>query len=304
MTTNPNRAYRRTLLAGGAALLLTFAAASRGLARLAVERPTIGEFVGACRTLLPTITPTSLAALAVLSVAATSLLCGLRMMIEVVVAGRAARAVCDGGVRCRIAGEPVTVIPDTRPYAFCVGLVRPVIVVSRGALDCLAEREVEAVITHEAAHVRRRDPLRLAVLAVLSDALFFLPLIRRLASRHATLAEIAADSASAGRAGRPALARALLVFTDVAVPAVTAGIDAQRLDALLDRPSRFALSVGAVLGSGVTLLALAALAAVGGSDGQAGAAGETARTCILVLLGVPIVGAIVAFVRPWRLRLR
>lgn len=282
------------------ALALTLAATSRGLAALAVERPSFSELVGACATLVPDATTANLASLAVLSVATTALLLAVRRLVAVVVANRAARAVCDGAARRSIAGEQVVVLPDSVPRAFCVGLLRPAIVVSSGTIGQLAEREIEAVVAHEAAHVRRRDPLRIAALAILADALFFLPVIRRLADRHATLAEIGADEAAAARAGRPALARALLVFTDPAAPASSVGIDTQRLDALLGQPTRFVLSTGLLLGSFTTLLTLATLAAT--SAPVSDRAGETARTCILVFLAIPIIGAIVTFARPRRSR--
>jgi Zn-dependent protease with chaperone function len=296
MTGSPRRAYRATLAAGFLGLVLTLALAIRALPVLAIEWPSPGELVGACRTLLPAFTVQTAAALALLSLAATVLLLAVRSIVATVAADRAARRLCRTGEVRVIAGQRVVVLPDGLPRAFCVGLVRPVIVLSSGTLARLRPVEVEAVIGHESAHVRRRDPLRVAALGILADALFFLPVVRRLADRHATLAEISADAVAAGRAGRPALARALLLFTEAARPAVGVGIDSQRLDALLDRPSRFTLSAGTILGTSIALVLIGGLAAGGGST----PAGDTARTCVLVLLAVPLLTAVLAFARPRR----
>jgi uncharacterized protein (TIGR03067 family) len=55
---------------------------------------------------------------------------------------------------------------STAPFVWCFGL-RPVVVVPRSLLDMLAERQLEMVLAHELAHLRRRDHwVRVAELAV------------------------------------------------------------------------------------------------------------------------------------------
>ncbi|MBA2669534.1 MAG: M56 family metallopeptidase [Gemmatimonadetes bacterium] len=102
--------------------------------------------------------------------------------------------------------------------AFTTGWIRPRIYLS----SCLAERlsrpELEAVIAHEAAHVRRRDPLRLSVLRFVACMLFWLPAVRQLTEDLADEAEVRADDAAAR--DRPlALATALVQLAQWLRPA-------------------------------------------------------------------------------------
>ncbi len=107
--------------------------------------------------------------------------------------------------------------------AFTVGWVTPHIYVSQALAQSLPEPELEAVLAHEVAHVRRRDPLRLFLLRGLANTLFWLPAIRRLVEDLADEAEIAADDAVAP-ALRLALASAMLRVArargDVVEPAI------------------------------------------------------------------------------------
>ena len=64
--------------------------------------------------------------------------------------------------------------------AFTVGWFTPRIFVARALSQALPEAELEAVLAHEVAHARRRDPLRLFLLRGLANTLFWLPAIRRL----------------------------------------------------------------------------------------------------------------------------
>src|SRR5207245_1984608 len=113
-----------------------------------------------------------------------------------------------------LAGPPRALLVDEAvPQAFCAGLLRPRVYLSTGAIERLDEAELQAVLTHEAHHAARRDPLRLLVAHVLSDALFFLPAMRRLRRRYAAFAELAADEAALGATGATQpLASAMLTF--------------------------------------------------------------------------------------------
>ena len=78
---------------------------------------------------------------------------------------QAARNVRRSAVLCRrleTAGEQQdpTVLPLAEPQAFVVGLLRPRVYVSRGLVGTHSEADIEVVVAHEQAHVRRRDPLR------------------------------------------------------------------------------------------------------------------------------------------------
>lgn len=93
--------------------------------------------------------------------------------------------------------------------AFTVGWVRPAVYVARAVAERLPHRELVAVLAHEAAHVARRDPLRLSAIRFLARTLFWLPALGRLADDLADEAEVAADDIAA-RAHPLVLASALL----------------------------------------------------------------------------------------------
>jgi hypothetical protein len=94
--------------------------------------------------------------------------------------------------------------------AVTAGLARPYVVVSTGLVDALTGAELRAVLAHEQAHLRRRDPLRVLLARVLVAHLWFLPMAGDLRRRARHGYELAADRDAADRYGRSALAGALL----------------------------------------------------------------------------------------------
>src|SRR3989304_5301491 len=56
--------------------------------------------------------------------------------------------------------DRVHVVSDPEPYALTAGFWRPAIFLSTGMTALLEGDELEAVLRHELAHVRRRDPLK------------------------------------------------------------------------------------------------------------------------------------------------
>lgn len=126
--------------------------------------------------------------------------------------------------------------------AFTTGWVRPVIHVSTELERHLSPAQLAAVLAHEHAHVRRRDPLRLTVLRALGCLLFWLPAMRRLAADVADDAEIIADD-FAVRGDPVALASAILALAQWRAPGRTGGTSLQHggaivgfhRDAMLDR---------------------------------------------------------------------
>jgi Zn-dependent protease with chaperone function len=80
--------------------------------------------------------------------------------------------------------------------AFTAGWLSPRIYLSACLPDRLSPLELRAVLAHEAAHVHRRDPLRLSLLRFLACTLFWLPAVRRLAEDIADEAEVRADDAA------------------------------------------------------------------------------------------------------------
>jgi Zn-dependent protease with chaperone function len=92
--------------------------------------------------------------------------------------------------------DAVRVVEGLLSPAFTLGWLRPRIYVSACLPERLSPAELRAVLAHEAAHVRRRDPLRLCLLRFLACTLFWLPAVRRLAEDIADEAEVSADDAA------------------------------------------------------------------------------------------------------------
>lgn len=118
--------------------------------------------------------------------------------------------------------------------AFTVGLIWPRVYVASSLEENLSPVELQAVISHEAAHVFRRDPLRVTALRFLACTLFWLPALRRLADDLGDEVEIAADDYAA--ADQPlVLASAILKLADWRDRAALQGAVGFQRDDLLDR---------------------------------------------------------------------
>ncbi len=113
------------------------------------------------------------------------------------------------GAAMRARAERVELRDDDEPYALCIGMLRPRIVVSTGLLGHLGREELAAVLAHEELHRRRRAPLRQLVARVTARALFFVPLLDDLLEVHLVEEEILADRTSSAIVGRRPLALAL-----------------------------------------------------------------------------------------------
>lgn len=116
------------------------------------------------------------------------------------------RAVAD---ELDIAGR-VRLIATQEHVAITVGLWRPYIVLSDGLVTELRREQLRAVLTHERAHLRRRDPLRLLATRVLAAQLWFVPLAVDLRAHARRGYELGADRDAVDTCGRSAVAAALL----------------------------------------------------------------------------------------------
>ena len=94
------------------------------------------------------------------------------------------------------------------PALFCAGLRRPVVVVSRGAVELLDGEELRAALGHELGHLARRDPARSWLLMAARALLCANPVAQVVARALARDAEWLADERAGG--DRLALASALL----------------------------------------------------------------------------------------------
>ncbi len=272
-------------LAAAAVLLLALMTA---VGSLSFDAPSPAALAEACITFaLPDASVAAVTSLALGSLATAVLILGVRSAVRQVLASR--RIVRRLLIRGRGPGGSV-LFDHGQPQAFCAGLVRPRIYISTGATSLLSDDELDAVLAHEAHHVRVRDPLRVFVVRVVTDALFFLPAARRLADRYAALAELAADSAAVRKRGAQPLASALLTF-EAADPAVV-GIAPERVDHLLGERPAWQLPVALIAWS---LTMLAAVAVVNlrldavHQGPQLNIPLFAAQTCMLLMAVLPVV---------------
>lgn len=129
-------------------------------------------------------------------------------------------------IAARRAGLPadrVNAIEGLPNPAFTTGFWRPSVYVAASLATSLDASQLEAVLRHEAAHVQRRDPLRLTMMRFLACTLFYIPALRRLAEDLTDEAEIAADDAALSSTEPLVLASAILALAEWAVPPSGAG---------------------------------------------------------------------------------
>jgi len=274
----------------------TVAALLVAVSRIDFRVPSLAELATACqRYALPQVRPASLLVLVLGSVALATVVLSVRAVVRQLRAGRR----FERGLELLgpLPGVPrAHVVDDDEPQAFCIGLLRPRIYISRAALELLGDDERAAVLAHESHHARRRDPLRLLVARALAEGLFFLPAVRRLPERYAALAELAADqAATAGAGGRRALASALLAFDEHPSPAAV-GIAPERVEHLLGQRPRWELPTLLLLGALATIAALVPVTlrlAEATAHATVGLPVLAAQACMLAMaLGPVVLGAI------------
>lgn len=135
--------------------------------------------------------------------------------------------------------EQVRLVRGLPTPAFTSGLVSPRVIVAADLHERLTADELTAVLSHEAVHLRRRDPLRLFALRALASLLFWLPVLRRLAADLEDEVEIIADDEVARRLALP-LASAVLKLGGGGASGVAATVGFQRADLLPRRIRRLA----------------------------------------------------------------
>jgi len=120
---------------------------------------------------------------------------------------------------------PQVRVPGSPWLSLAVGIFRPRILISASLESCLEPSAFEAVIEHEEAHLRRRDP---QALALLSWAGLFAPpgVASRVRVAYRDAAEEASDAEAADRLGVPVVAGALIAVARVQrtrLPAMSMG---------------------------------------------------------------------------------
>ena len=116
-------------------------------------------------------------------------------------------------------GAAIRCYTSSIPDAYTAGFLSPQIWASSSLGEVLGPAELEAVLLHERAHLRRRDPLRVLIVRSLEALLALVPAVGTLAKRFELAKELDADREAliAQRTPR-ALAGALAALADRAVP--------------------------------------------------------------------------------------
>jgi Zn-dependent protease with chaperone function len=145
------------------------------------------------------------------------------------------------------APAPAYRIRDAFPAVCVVGILRPRLFVAGQVLDRLSAEEIDAVLAHEAGHLRARDNLKGLAVRAAFDGLAFTGLGRRLEHTWREAAESLADASASSAAQSSALhlAAALIKVARMApdgarvalpVPALHTGDDfVARVEALVGK---------------------------------------------------------------------
>jgi Zn-dependent protease with chaperone function len=147
--------------------------------------------------------------------------------------------------------DRLDIVNLAEPIAFCYGHLRPRVLVTTGLIELLPPPELEAVLLHEREHMRRLDPLKVALGKLLASIGFFLPILGALYQRFLVEKELAADRAvTVAQRNEASLGAALIRLVEqqtLVRPPLSAGASEAleaRIDALLGDSVRRSLRLG------------------------------------------------------------
>lgn len=115
-------------------------------------------------------------------------------------------------------GVGVVVLETPDPSVYCVPGRGGTVVVTRGALVALDNRQMDAVFAHEHSHLRGRHDLVLLLAGALRRAFPFVPIFRVADSEIRQLVEMCADDAALIRSDRRTLASAMVCLAEGSTP--------------------------------------------------------------------------------------
>lgn len=139
--------------------------------------------------------------------------------------------------------QNIIVIDHNRAMAFTVGFRRPLVVLSSGLIDMLDQQELAAVIEHESFHQGQFDSLKIFILQLISQSLWFIPITKWTYHNYKMISELLADEYAIQKTGSElGLGSALLKlikngFSDNPTPVLvyfTDGVVNYRLQQLVD----------------------------------------------------------------------
>jgi len=124
---------------------------------------------------------------------------------------RLARAIAHIGLRSNVNSEQFFECPIPAAYSSVLGLSRIRCVLSKELVADATDAELEAIVAHEAAHLRLRDVEATFLVGTLNCLFFYLRPVRLLARRWREETELACDAAAVAVTGDPlAMATAIL----------------------------------------------------------------------------------------------
>jgi bla regulator protein blaR1 len=195
-----------------------------------------------------------------------------RRMAALVRAARPLTTGCEAEALARIGGAGLPLVASQaslEPGVF--GVFHPVLWVPEGLGSRLTEAELDAILTHELCHARRRDNLAAAMHAAVEAVFWFHPLVWWLGARLTEERERACDESVVGLGGDPrAYAEGILKVCEfyLASPACAAGVTGgelkRRIESIAGGAFARELSRGAkALFAGAAAVAVAAPIVIG-----------------------------------------
>ena len=189
-------------------------------------------------------------------------------------------AFAGAGTRFRLRRTLTVLESEEVPAPMTVRTFRPAVLLPTGLAGTLTDAELKAVAVHELAHVKRNDPLVLALVSLARALLFFHPLVWLACRQISHLAEAACDDAVLDAEGEPVSYAKMLArlaeqlrgrafSTELAAGIVLSkGAFLRRVEAILsDRRSQIRklsrLALAATIAAGVLSIALAAALPLG-----------------------------------------
>ncbi|WP_246277345.1 M56 family metallopeptidase [Neobacillus endophyticus] len=97
--------------------------------------------------------------------------------------------------------KDIVVIDSSEMIALTFGIRKPIILLSTKLIEMLDITELEAVIFHETAHQKYHDTLKIFVLKVISDVMWYIPLAKWAYRNFKVMIELVADEFAITRMG-------------------------------------------------------------------------------------------------------
>ena len=190
---------------------------------------------------------------------------------------RGSRAGCTSRARSRLLESALVDVPTV------IGWMKPVILLPASALAGLSPAQLEAILAHELAHIRRHDYLVNLLQTLVETLLFYHPAVWWLSRRIRIERENCCDDLAVSLCGDPvAYAQALADLEELRgrggqlVMAANGGSLVHRVRRLLGAPSHAGRGPGWLAGS-VAVLLMLGIAAGALADGRVGSVSQRTR---------------------------